>query len=303
MTFLGIDIGGTYIKYARVAASGQVNHVKKVVTPQNLSDFKSTILDIVKTSQDEIQGIGISCPGKIDSIRGIVYHGGALPFLHELALSSLVKDAVNLPCKIINDGKAAALAELWLGNLKGVSNGLAMTLGTGVGGGIICDGKILQGQHFQAGELSFVLRSPGLAEPDKMLGHSGSAVRFIHEASILLGLDFDDGPAVFSEIDKGENAALSALFATYCLEIAHLLINLQATLDMQRVVIGGGISAQASLISGIKKAYIAIRQNFDIWDLSWKPLEIMTCHFQNDANLIGAVYQLLPTRDSIEMTL
>ena len=122
-----------------------------------------------------------------------------------------------MPLAVTNDGKAAALAEWWLGNLKGIQNGAAITLGTGLGGGVIVEGKLIQGAHFQAGELSFLLNAtkrsdaPENAEQpnnqgltlQQLAGFSGSAVAMIRRSAQLLGLaDLADGKAVFDAINQ-----------------------------------------------------------------------------------------------------
>ena len=118
-----------------------------------------------------------------------------------------------MPLAVTNDGKAAALAEWWLGNLKGIQNGAAITLGTGLGGGVIVEGKLIQGAHFQAGELSFLLNAtkrsdaPENAEQpnnqgltlQQLAGFSGSAVAMIRRSAQLLGLaDLADCEAVLT---------------------------------------------------------------------------------------------------------
>ena len=80
--------------------------------------------------------------------------------MHGFDLKGYFRNTYGKGCTIINDGKAAALCELWLGNLRGITNGIVLTLGTGVGGGIIIDGKLHQGTTFQAGELSFMTQDP-----------------------------------------------------------------------------------------------------------------------------------------------
>ncbi|WP_413526721.1 ROK family protein [Marinilactibacillus psychrotolerans] len=294
MNYLAIDIGGTYIKYGLIDHSGNIINFNRLPTPQNLDDFLITVFELIESVKSEIKGIGISLPGKIDTENGIVYFGGALRFLHELPLKSKIEKKFGIRCELANDGKAAALAELWLGNLKDVTNGAAIILGTGVGGGLIINGELYQGSHFQAGELSFIISNRILNNHKDMTGFSHSAVQFIKSASHILSLeDETDGKKVFEAIYSGENFELMKLFEQYCERIANLIINLQAVLDISTVVIGGGISQQNILIENIKKQYQILRYRLGIFETMLAKIEILPCEFRSEANLLGALYQFL----------
>lgn len=298
MNYLAIDIGGSFIKYALVDHSGNIKKVKKVHTPQDIGGFLKVIFEIISPLKNDIKRIGISLPGKIDTQNGIVYFGGALQFLHEFPLKEKIESNFNICTELSNDGKAAALAELWLGNLKDTKNGAAIILGTGVGGGIILNGELYQGSHFQAGELSFMINNRYLNNLDDMTGLSCSAVEFVKSGNkILQSLDLMDGEAVFEAIKLGENNKLIELFNNYCRLLANLIINLQAVLDIETVVIGGGISQQNILIENIINQYQNIRKKIGIFDFMLAKVDIKPCKFRNDANLLGSVYNLLLIHD------
>lgn len=296
--YLAIDIGGSFIKYSQVDHAGNLAGSHKVKTPNNLADLTVIIENLIADMGSDIKGVAISCPGRIDDLTGTVYNGGALPFLHEFCVKQFVASISQVPCVVMNDGKAAALSELWLGNLKGIENGAAILLGTGVGGGIILNGEIIQGRHFQAGELSFMPDRIGRPSQEAYFGHSASAVGFVRQAASLLGLeDLDDGLTVFDVICKQSNQEVCLLFEAYCQKIVHIILDLQAILDLDRVVIGGGISAQPIVIETISKQYHLIRNRSQIMADSLEPIEIMACQFGNEANLLGAIYRLLIEMD------
>ncbi|MBR2541882.1 ROK family protein [Lactococcus carnosus] len=296
--YLAIDIGGSFVKYSQVDHAGNLAGSHKVKTPNNLADLTVIIENLIADMGSNIRGVAISCPGRIDDLTGTVYNGGALPFLHEFCVKQFVASISQVPCVVMNDGKAAALSELWLGNLKGIENGAAILLGTGVGGGIILNGEIIQGRHFQAGELSFMPDRIGRPGQEAYFGHSASAVGFVRQAASLLGLaDLDDGLTVFDVICKQSNQEVCLLFEAYCQKIVHIILDLQAILDLDRVVIGGGISAQPIVIETISKQYHLIRNRSQIMADSLEPIEIMACQFGNEANLLGAIYRLLIEMD------
>lgn len=296
--YLAIDIGGSFVKYSQVDHAGNLAGSHKVKTPNNLADLIVIIKNLITDMGSAIKGIAISCPGRIDDLTGTVYNGGALPFLHEFCFKQFVASISPVPCVVMNDGKAAALSELWLGNLKGVENGAAILLGTGVGGGIILNGEIIQGRHFQAGELSFMPDRIGSPGQEDYFGHSASAVGFVRQAASLLDLaDLDDGLAVFDAINQQTSPEVCRLFEAFCQKIVHIMLDLQAILDLDRVVIGGGISAQPIVIETISKQYHLIRNRSQIMADSLEPIEIMPCKFGNEANLLGAIYRLLIEMD------
>lgn len=298
MDYFSIDIGGTFIKYGRVNHSGILLHSDKVKTPATLEQFIDVIFQLIAPIREEIKGIGISVPGKVDTNTGIIYFGGSLTYLHEFPLKKVIEEKFNIRCELSNDGKAAALAELWLGNLKEVRNGAAIVLGTGVGGGLILNGELFQGSNYQAGELSFMIAASRFSSENDFLGSSASAVQFVKKATEILKIDDEtDGISVFKAIKNQENIEVNILFERYCEKIATLIINLQAVLDISTVVIGGGISQDSILIDNIIQQYNNIRKKSKIIELSLSSVTIKSCKFLNDANLLGAVYQLLVAID------
>ena len=202
-----------------------------------------------------------------------------------------------LPVKVINDADAAALAEARYGSLQDLDCGAALVLGTGVGLGLVSQEDLLSPLS-----VTQYLRAPS---PQRMsqtslpfqwelfmhclvslVDNKGSAVGFVHEASQLLGLDQDDGPAVFSAIEGNQSEDLNLLFKDYCHEIAVLVLNLQSFFRLEKVVIGGGISSQNALIEGIVNAYEELFN--EKTELGFEPITIQACHFHNDSNLLGA---------------
>ncbi|MGT2784886.1 ROK family protein [Streptococcus merionis] len=297
--YLSIDVGGTHIKYALFDKSGKLLQKNHCETPQNLEAFLVVVDQLIAAFAEQIRGVAVSCPGKIDTKAGIIYYGGALTYLHELNLSKHIWEKFGLPATVVNDGKAAALAEFWQGNLRGVNHGLALILGTGVGGGIISDGKLLLGQHFQAGELSLMAVPSETLQPLDMLGMNGSAVRMIGRVAEKLGLENrKDGRAVFEAINA-KDERVYPIFQDFCRNIAYLIYNVQAVLDMKRVVIGGGISAQSVVLEEIQAQYQSILNGLGPFQFMVTPVDIQVCAFGSEANLIGAIYQLMLMEKSL----
>ena len=276
---LAIDIGGTFIKFGLVDDDFRISNQSKVPTPPTLDDFWLTLEHIVSSHKDIISGIAIACPGEINSKRGFIFKGGLIPYLTAIPLGSRLTKTFQLPVKIINDADAAALAEARYGSLQDLDCGAALVLGTGVGLGLVS-------QEFLLSPLSVTqyLRAPSPQSMSQtslpfqwelfmhclvsLVDNKGSAVGFVHEASQLLGLNQDDGPAVFSAIEGNQSEDLNLLF------------------KLEKVVIGGGISRQGTLIEGISDAYEELFK--DKPELGFEPITIQACHFHNDSNLLGA---------------
>ena len=289
--YLSIDIGGTNVKYAELNEAGDVIAKDKVKTQQNLDDFLAEIDQIVEKFQaDGLSGIAFCAPGKIEDTT--IRFGGALPFLDGVDFAKRY-EKLGLPIAVVNDGKASALAESWLGSLKGVKNGAAIVLGTGVGGGIIVNGQLLAGEHFQAGELSFGILNVDKTGYDAMAGSYGSAVQMVERVNQAIGnADATDGLAAFAAINAGQPEAV-AIFKNYCKNVAYLILNVQSVVDLKRIAIGGGISAQDAVIDGIREAIGEIREEIPIIKMTLTPPEIVRAQFMNTANIYGALYNLL----------
>ena len=250
MTILAIDFGGTQVKSALVSEEFAIEKsLPTQSSPQTLDQAIDVIDHIITSVEAKLSGIAISVPGTVDTEEGVIYHGGLLRFFHGFRIKEVLEAKYHLPVMALNDGKAAALAELATGHLQGVTNGAALVLGSGLGGGLIINGKLFQGSHFQAGELTFILPvQMEKVEPSLMRGMTLSAVGLITKINEVLGnSDLKNGLAAFEAINVGDKIVYP-LFESYCRNLAITILNLQTIFDMETFVIGGGISAQPILI-------------------------------------------------------
>lgn len=288
--YLSIDIGGTNVKYAELNNAGNIIEQGKIKTSHDKEQFLKNIDRIVaKYVKKGIKGIAFCAPGKIAHTK--IHFGGALPFLDGIDFAVRYKK-YDIPVTVINDGKASVLAENWLGSLKDMQNCAAITLGTGVGGGIIVNGKLLNGAHFQAGELSFLqlnMKEPGF---DGFAGGYASAVQMIKNVNEAIENDDEtDGLAAFEAINNGNEKA-KKIFDEYCKRIAAIIIDIQAVVDLDAIAIGGGISAQPIVIQGINQAYDQVLADNELIRKTFTRPKIVESKFKNGANLYGALYNL-----------
>ena len=294
--YLSIDIGGTNLKYALIDEKGHILEKDRVKTDaKNLTAFMENMYEVIDSYQDQFEGIAICAPGKIDTENKIIYFGGALKFLDGLNLQDALGDKYNVPISVENDGKAAALSEQWLGELRGVDTGVAITLGTGVGGGVVVNNHLLHGWTFQAGELSWMITNSGIGTKNKAAYTSDncSAVNMVKKINLALGnKDLDDGLTAFEAINNGDLRAL-AIFKRYCRNVAIMIINIQTVINASKFVIGGGISNQPILIEEINNQLAKILEINPMIGKQMIPPKIVAAKHGNDSNLYGALYSLL----------
>ena len=189
--------------------------------------------------------------------------------------------------------KASVLAENWLGSLKDIKNCAAITLGTGVGGGIIVDGHLLNGAHFQAGELSFMKLRDSDNDFNSFAGSRASAVQMITRVNEKLGnSDKTDGLAAFKAINEKDPDAWE-IFEEYCNRVVSIIVNVQSVVDLDAIAIGGGISAQPIVVKEINRQYDKLYDSSELIRMTFTRPQILDARFKNDANLYGVLYNLL----------
>lgn len=290
-----IDIGGTAVKYALLDEEGNVLEHDSAPTPADLDSLTFLIEKIhQKYACEKCNGTAISAPGRINPETGWFHTGGALTYLDHTDYGNILKERLGCPVSIINDAKAAALAEVWKGSMQGVWQGLVLVLGTGIGGALIMEGKVCSGFSDTAGEVSFI--STDWNQPyasEKTWAYYGSASALIRKYAEAVHRDpaSCNGKILFENALAGEKEALQVLH-DYCASFTAGLFSLQAVLDMEKTAIGGGISAQKLLFDilqeEIDRAYAPLEGKVPMH----KPV-IVPCQFGNDANLIGALYHFL----------
>ena len=273
----GIDLGGTTVKVAFFDKEGKLQCKWEIPTRTEnggsliLPDIAKTIeafLTQNKVSKEDIIGVGIGVPGPV-SAEGVVnkcVNLGWGVFNIEKELSSLT----GLPVKAGNDANVAALGECWQGGGKGYKNLVMATLGTGVGGGIILDGKILCGTRGAAGEIGHMVLNRNETETCGC-GKKGcaeqycSATGIVRMAKQFLSADGRDSMLrqnpnltckdIFDAAASDDQVAKDILEQVYAL-LAEFCANLSNTLDPEVIVLGGGVSkAGQTLIDGISRHF------------------------------------------------
>ncbi len=270
----GVDVGGTTVKLAFFRSDGTMLQKWEIPTVTErggtaiLPDIASSIDKYLSENgipREQLLGIGIGVPGPVDEhglVNRCINLGWGVFNLHE-ALGALT----GLPVKAGNDANAAALGEYWMGGGRGSGNMVFATLGTGVGGGIILDGKVVHGFHGVGGEIGHIVLNREETEPCGC-GKYGCVEQYCSATGIVRlarrGLEASDMPsvlrdcreltckAVFDAGAAGDTLAQQVLDRVYDY-LGEFLADVCCVVDPQTVVLGGGVSkAGQPLLDGVQ---------------------------------------------------
>lgn len=272
----GVDVGGTTVKMGLFTVDGEVLDKWEIKTHTEnggeaiLQDIAASVngkLAEKEISKEEVAGIGIGIPGPIDE-NGVVPHTANLGWGYKEVTREL-SELTGLVCKGGNDANVAALGEMWKGGAAGYSNVVMITLGTGVGGGIIIGGKILTGSNGAGGEIGHLHVDddiPGqcgcgnhgcLEQVASATGITNLANRALAESEkpSMLREGEVSAKTVFDAVKAGDELAkeVAEQFGKY---LGTALANITAVVDPQAIVIGGGVSkAGPILLEYVEKYY------------------------------------------------
>ncbi len=288
--YIVIDIARSHASYAIVTDELDFLEKGRVQTDINTKEeLFGPLSELINRYKGEICGVSITMPGVIDREKGYAYSGGVYGWVRNMDYAGELEKRVGLPVVICNDAKAACMAELGYGNLKGIRNGLmVMILNTGIGGAVVCDGKLLNGEHFAAGEFSYMRgdykERDGVNDMFALANNLDGLSRCIEEES---GKKNMNAMRIFAKLQMGDEAVLAGV-RKYCNMLATYIYNMQCIVDSKRVVIGGSIADEKMIIDLIREA---VDRKFDSFQYQniFKP-EIKECCFHSNARMYGAVY-------------
>ncbi|WP_314067661.1 ROK family protein [uncultured Vagococcus sp.] len=306
MTYIGIDVGGSYIKYGVVNRKGQLLFSDKQSTDRsNPQAVVQTIVAISSLLQQryEIKGIGISIPGVINHENRLIT-SGAIVGLHEIEVSQLLARQTGKPIVLVNDANAIGYGEQWVGNGKNCQNFVCLPLGTGVGGAIIVNGQLLKGRTGAAGEFGMALMGLGKTEPvayESASLYCGAVAGLCRIYSTKLGkpnaADWTvDIPHILKLAEEGDQKATESLGEFYQ-NTAVLLLNIAVTIDPEKILIGGGVSDSPIIMAGIEKAVKQLLARYTVIENLGFP-QLSRVKLGNTAGMIGAVSQLIERNES-----
>lgn len=286
---LGIDIGGTFIKYALVDNSYNIIDKWKVQTVkfESKDDFYDYICSNIKY-KDEIKSIGVSAPGVIDINSNVrTYAAPNVAIMYGTNINDEIKKRTGKNVSSINDGKAAGLCELKIGNAKGYKSSAFLILGTGTGG-CLCDvSGVIYGNDGYAGEFHNMIVIDWNTGKLERLGDyaSVSALIEIFNSKSHGGL-VQYGHEVCEKYLSGDEIAKSAI-QEWVNNITVQLLSITAVYNPEVICIGGGISEQNWIIDLIRENFKNLCIKYFNTDIISTKIDV--CKYNNDANILGAV--------------
>lgn len=305
MHAVGIDIGGTKIAGALVDELGNIIRESRVPTPaQDADAIADAVVALIRELSDgvEVCAVGVAAAGFVDAERASIVYSPNLPWRNE-PLKAKIQSRVNLPVFIENDANAAGWAEFRFGAGAGSKHFVMLTIGTGVGGAVIVDGKLLRGGFGLGAELGHMplngadrlcgCGQTGCIEPygsgtallnsAKHLAESGNP-KGARLAALAEEVGELTGVQVYQAITERDPGALELLtdLGTF---LGRAVAGICAVLDPEVVIIGGGVSAAgALLLDPIRESYLK-----HLPAASFRPhLRFAIAEFVNDAGVVGA---------------
>lgn len=302
---IGIDIGGTHLRFAMIRRDGIILEKRKFFT----NDFQGVeplidklsfeIESICRTiSSDEIiKGIGVGFPGIINYRDGIVKYSPNLKGWKDVTLKNILEERTGKPVVLDNDANAYAYGEMIAGAGRDLRSFVLLTLGTGIGGGVIIDRKLWRGSIGMAGEVGHMVVEPdGL---DCECGGKGclelyGSVKFIErEVAAVSGISGHITADEAYRWAKEGDQAIMVIFKRLGKYLGIGISNLINILNVDSVIIGGGVSNAwdlfiEELLEELKRRSFVFREN---------PVEIRRSELGDDASLIGAAYLVFLEQD------
>ncbi len=294
MNYVAMDIGGSAIKAGIINSNGQVLKKTSIPTPMGcLEDLIDVLSGIVEWAMQEttIHGIALSQPCATDAVTGEALSEGALIYIKDTNPSKILGEKYALPYAAANDGNCAALAEVWIGNAKDVGNVALVVCGTGIGGSVLIDQKIVGGKDNFAGEFGMFIMGFDEDRNPVVWSTKGSTKALVDDYAKRSGEDHKslDGKAVFTRSDAGNPIAIACV-SDFFKMFAYGVHNIQHAFDPDIILVGGAISARPDFVTRINEALDVLYTQLK--GLMSRP-SISVCACGSDANMIGAVYHLM----------
>lgn len=306
---IGIDLGGTYIKGGVCDADCQPVCKDSVATETDggpahvidrMAELVRSVISQAGLSDADIAGVGVGAPGPMSAAKGIIYSAPNLPGFENLPLSRELHERTGLPVVLENDANAAAFGEFTIGAGRDVNTIVMLTLGTGVGGGIVLDGTVWRGPFENAGEIGHtIVALDGRPCP---CGQRGCLERYSSANAIgeraVEALQDGAASSLREAWERGERITsrevreamlagdelASRIWDEACRYLAAACVNLQHTLCPERVVLAGGlINAGAHLLDPVRTHFDAMS-----WKIANDRPEIVFATLGTDAGMIGA---------------
>lgn len=306
---IGVDVGGTNVKIALVDSNGKIGYSNTIPTraemgyEYTINNMKQAIRDLLtetKLSAKDIEGIGFGLPGQVDFKSGIVRLITNIPGWVEIPLAKMIEDEFHIPTRIDNDVRCAALGELNFGAGKGCQNLICITVGTGIGSGLIINGKLVRGASNAAGEIGHIKLQMhdgpicGCGDTGCLEAFaSGPAIVAMAEEYILGGKSTkyremangnDITPFIVAEAAKAGDAVAKRIFTRMGEYIGIGMASVVNLLNPEKIIIGGGVADAGDILLNPLQETIKNRA----MKIAGETVEVVPAQLGNTAGVIGA---------------
>ena len=308
---IGIDVGGTNVKIALVDDNGKIIYSNSVPTyakmgyEYTVNNIKQAIKDLMKetnTTPSDIEGIGFDFPGQVDCKTGVVKLAPNIPGWVNVPIAQMIEDEFHIPTRIDNDVRCAALGELKFGAGKGCENFICITVGTGIGSGIVINGKVVRGATNAAGELGHIklqmnggpicgcgdtgcleafASGPAIVAMAQEYIKGGKSTKFREMAAVEGG---EITPYMVAKAAEEGDPVAKRIFEIVGEYIGIGLTSVINLLNPERVIIGGGVAESGELLLGPIRKTIKERAMV----VAGNAVEIVPAQLGNSAGVIGA---------------
>ncbi len=307
---VGVDVGGTSIKMAFIKENGHILDKWSVPT-NNADNGKYIIKDIVQAlekslkrhglTKGDLAGIGVGVPGPVNYRKGTIGKSVNIGWPDHYPVQANLQRECGLPVFIDNDANCAALGEMWKGSGNGARDLIFVTLGTGVGGGVIVGGKLVRGVNGAAGEIGHITSVPKGGYPcncgkNGCLETIASARGIVRLASEKRKIYAETGkktllPERFSAKDVLDSARSGdplclAVVDEVSFYLGLALANMGNVLNPEKIILGGGVSAAGEILLEHVKTYF---ERFAFLTVN-NSTELTLASLGNDAGVIGAAF-------------
>lgn len=306
---IGIDLGGTNLRIALVNRDGLIHTRSDQLTQADrgpdavivdIAASVNALIDGASLDRRNIAGIGLCTPGPLALGEGRIIHAANLPRWKNVPIRKALAEELHLPVILENDGNAAAFGEYCFGAGRGCEDMVMLTLGTGVGAGVILNGNILHGHFDNAAELGhMIVVTDGLPCPCGQRGcleqyaSAGAIVRRVFNAHPNPERMRRDLPLCAEAV--AQNAAngdplCQRIWDEACLYLAIACVNIQHTYNPAKIVLGGGLSNTGAQLLDRVNAHFRKHT----WSLHTDAPEIVLAQLGGDAGLVGAAKLAMP---------
>jgi len=279
MKLLSVDIGGTSIKLAIIRDREIVDKTVLVYGTKHPLEVLTEVIDKIMNDRSKLEGISIASAGRIDAREGtVIYASPNIPRWTGVPLAKILNDRYAIPCFVLNDAQAAALGEA---RSRSVSDLVFITIGTGLGGGIVLRNQLVFGNSWEAGELGHTILRPNGRTCN--CGKKGCAETYISMKILHKCSHEKDRKRLIDRFKQGDTQVFLAV-EKVCEDLAILVDRIFLTLDPEMVVVGGGFCELGLRALEVLRKHVQMYSDKSLYKVSQIDFSVLG----NDAGIIGA---------------